>query len=514
MRRCLSVLLILLFIGCLIPFVSANPSVSNIYPADGATSVHFDSQPNRIHLRANITNANGSIKYILFETNKTGTWQKIADTNITGNWTTSTYVPFSSLNYSTTYWWRIKAKDSVGNWTNTTAWKFTTVAYGGGGNGTGGVPSGSITIVPSQPKSGGTVIFLISKSNASGYVICMETQNVYPVLFSQGLGSIELGPDYGTAQIFILNYGSKNFTIKHMYEGEIFIDSPYSANINTQVQVSIMAQGVYVPATLYLTSPSNQISSRQAGASGPLFVNFDEAGNWTMRADAFGNNVSKHITVNPDPIAIEVSDDSVVGQEATITVNNNQASVEVKQAETTWTYQADTNGEVFFTPPWSGRYTITATAQNQMGTKTFDVKSGTVISVKNDKGAQISTITEGDLLLIQVQDAIGNAVQSSTLEIYGDSKLLKTLQLSGGSGIWQVTSQAKTYSFSFESDNPLLLSSRAEILGLPPDRTLLYGGIAAVVIIVFVIVLLLNRAGYVNISKLRSLSGGVKDDLL
>jgi len=498
------------------PIVSAHsPSISNIYPAADAINVHFDSQPNRVHLRANITDADGNLQYILFETNKTGAWLKIADANITGNWTTSTYVPLSNLNYSKTYWWRIKAKDSTGNWTNTTAWKFTTVAgSGGGSNGTGGVPSGSITIVPSQPKSGKMVIFLISRNNATGYVICSETDNVYPVVFSQGLGSVELGQDYGKAQIFILNYGSKNFTIKHMYEGEISIDSPYSADIGKQIQVSVMAQGMYVPANLYLTSPSNQKSSRQSGATGPLLISFDEAGNWSMRAEAFGSNVSKSIIVNPDPIEITVTDDNVIGQETTITVNNKYASVEIKQAEMTWTYQADTSGEVFFTPPFSGRYTITATAQNQMGTKTFDVKSNTVISIMDDKGAQVSTITEGELLLIQVQDAAGKNIPSSTLEIYGDSKLLKTLQLSGGSGIWQVTPQAKTYSFSFQPDSPLMLPAQIDVIGVPLDHTLLYVTVGVAAFVIIVIVIMLNRAGYINISKLKGLSGGVKDDLL
>lgn len=490
------------------------PSISNIYPADGATNVAFDSSPNRVHLRANITDSAGDLKYILFETNKTGNWTKIADANITGNWTTSTYVPLSNLNTGTWYWWRIKAKDNAGNWTNTTAWKFKTAGSGGGTNGTGGVPSGSITIVPSQPKSGKTIIFLISKSNATGYVICTETENVYPVVFNQGLGSVDLGQDYGPAQIFILNYGSKNFTIRHMYEGEVTIDSPYIVDIDTQIQISLMAQGSLIPGTLYFTSPSNQKSSRQATATSPISMSFDEAGNWTMRGEAFGSNATRNIFVNPEPIEIDVSDDNVVGQEVIIEVNNRDATVEIRQDEATWTYQADTSGEVYFTPPFSGRYSITATALNQEGTKTFDVKTNTVISIKNDKGSPIETITEGDLLLIQVQDTEGNNVQSSSVEIYGDSTLIKTLQLSSGSAIWQVTPQAKTYTFSFQPDSSLLLPAQTEVMGVPVDRTLLYVGIAAVVIIVIFIVLLLNRAGYLSISKLKSITGGVSDDLL
>jgi hypothetical protein len=213
-------------------------------------------------------------------------------------------------------------------------------------------------------------------------------------------------------------------------------------------------------------------------------------------------------------LTINVAENIIVGHDTTITVNERDAQVVIRKGDATWTYISDTNGEVVFQPLFSGRYSITATTPNQRGTKTFDVKSSTEIIVKNIDGAGVTSITEGDMVLIQVQDSDENNVQSSTIEIYGDNILLKTLQLNGGFAMWKATPQAKVYKFSYNPESSLLLPTSLDVVGVPPDMTLIYIAVAIVAIVVFITILLLNRAGYLNISKLKGLSGGVKDDLL
>lgn len=519
MRRCLSLLFFLILLVCLIPIVSAShpPVISNFYPANNAVNVVFDSSPNRVHLRANITDTGGDLHYISFETNKTtGIWHKIADANITGNWSTSTYVPFSNLNYSSSYYWRIHAKDTAGNWTNSSVFKFTTKSSGGGSNGTGG--SKTITIVPSQPKAQKTLLILAENlTSGAGYIICNETQNVYAFTIANGLGSVDLGIEYGYATVVILKFNTKIFYIKHPYEGQLAIDSPFSADISTAVDISVLASGQFVPATVYFTSPSSRIVSRQSGTSGPISMTFDESGNWSIRATSFGSNVTKSIHINPEPIAITLSDDGGrVGQEMTIHVNNKNAEVIIQRGDTSWTYHADTSGDVIFIPIFSGRHIVTATAENQEGVKTFDVMTDTTISIKNDKGGDVSSITEGDVLLLQVKDSEGNSVTSgSSLDVSVDGVQYTTLQLYAGSAIWRVNKQAsQTYGFDYSPDSSLLNPSHVDVVGMLPDRTMLYIGIAAVAAIIIVIVLLLNRMGYISIEKLKNISGGVKDDLL
>jgi len=515
MRRCLSIILILLFIACITPvhLVSAtSPYITNIYPANGAVNVTYNNTVSRsVYLRVNISDVDGDLRYIRFETNKTGNWTKIADANVTGNWTTSTYVSFYPLTNGTTYWWRIKARDNSSNWTNTTAYHFKTIGTGSGG-GNNGTSGATITIVPSQPKAGGTVIFLINRSNASGYIICNTTMNVYPVIFTQGLGSVQLGEDYGPALIYVVNYGTKIFTIKHQYEGALLIDAPSIADVNTKVDIAVMSQGQYIASTLSLTSPSNRTNSRQTGTVGPIAYTFTEAGNWTLTANAYYSNTTRKIYINPEPITIETEGGIKINHETTINVNSPNAHVLIQKGDATWTYTSDSNGNVLFTPLFSGQYTITATSSNQEGTKTFNVQSSTDIAVTNTKGK--ATITDGDTVIIEIQDAEGNSVKSGTLDIFGDDVPLKTIELTGKTTYWTATPQAKVYKFTYTSDSELLTSSQVEMAGVPPDMTLIYVAVAVVAIIVFIIVLLLNRAGYLNIGALKGLSGGVKDDLL
>jgi len=500
----------------LVQFGSAtSPAILNVTPVNGATNLSFNNNVTKaIYLRANITDINGDLKYILFETNRTGNWSKIADANITGNWTTSTYVPFTNLTKNTKYWWRIKARDNTNNWTNTTVYSFTIgKASTGGGNGTGGGGTSkvNITIVPSEPKSGGTVIFLINKNNASGYVICNATMNVYPILFTQGLGSIKLDDDYGPALVYIVNYGTKLFTIKHEYQGNLLIDAPFSADVNEKVDIAVLSQGEYVSATLSFTSPSNHTTSRQTGKSGPISYTFIEAGDWTLHANAYYTNITKKIYINPDPIEITVSENIEIGHETVINVNSPNAEVVIKKGDATWTYQSDSNGEILFEPLFSGRYTITATSSNQKGTKTFDVKSRTEMSIINTKGK--AEITEGDVLIMQIQDTEGNSVKSGSLEIYGDGVPIQTLEYDGIT-YWTATPQAKIYEFHYVPDSELFIASQETVRGVPPDMTMIYIGVTIIAIIIFISVLLLNRAGYLNIGALKGLSGGVKDDLL
>jgi hypothetical protein len=450
------------------------------------------------------------LTYILFETNVSGSWGKIADANVSGNWTTTTYVPFPNLEYSKTYYWRIKAKNAGGNWTNSTAWKFTTVASSGSG-------TKEITIVPSQPKSEKSIVFLAEINDASGYVYCYETEDVYPITFKNGMGSLTLKSEYGLAKIVILGYASKEFTIRNQYEGDLSIDSPSNALVNKQVEISVLGHGSLIPATVKLTSPSNKKTTREA-ASSALRVSFDEVGDWTITAEAFNLSVSKKITINPEPLDIQV-DEGLVGDEIKITVNNNNADVMIEKEGTTWTYQTDVDGNVFFTPPWAGRYTVTAEAENQRGTKTFDVKTESSIVIKNENGVDATFITEGNVLLIQMKDTEGNTIDANSIDISIDGVFYKTLTMYSGSTLWRVDKQGKTYSFDFTSeDNALYLPATNQIAGMPQNRDALYLTIGGVITAIIIILLILYKKGYVDISRIRSslpfLGEKMDDDLL
>ena len=61
-------------------------------------------------------------------------------------------------------------------------------------------PGGNITIIPAQPTSESNIVFILpDREDATGYMICRETNKVYFIEVADGIGFVDLGDDYGDA---------------------------------------------------------------------------------------------------------------------------------------------------------------------------------------------------------------------------------------------------------------------------------------------------------------------------
>jgi len=474
--------------------MAANPIVSNIYPMNNETNVELDS--GKVYLRANIKDDDGDLAYVLFETNKSGTWQKITEVYVAGqNWTTDTAITMSGLSYSKTYWWRIKAKDDADHWTNSSAYKFKTEAE---------PSSGEIQIIPSQPRAGKNIVFLVDEDEASGYLLCEETTNVYLIEINNGIGIVELGMEYGDALVKIIGYGTKTFTIAAPYEGDLIIDIPSVADLNEDVALSVYAGGEMVSATVTITSPAGLESERKTSENSPLELSFDESGNWTLSTELYDTETTETIYINPEPLEIDLprEDDMIVGKEMQLRINN-PATVVFEKDETSWTYITDDDGDVYFIPPFPGRYKITAKTLGQSGTKYFNVKADAIITIKNEAGLQVNSVSQGDVLLVQVTDSTGASIDSSSVDVYADGIIIRSLELFSGSTLWAVSQGATEYRFEFYPENDVLyLPATISLVGqggLAVDALYLYIGFAIFIIIVAIYIA--NTRGWISLRK-------------
>jgi len=474
---------------------SALPVISNISPNNAATDVVLDA--GKVYLRANITDATG-LNYVAFETNKTGNWTKLIGISLLGsNWTTSSPISFTGLKSSTKYYWRIRAQNSSGNWTNSSVFSFTTSVASTG--------SKDITIVPSQPKAKKSVIFIAGEEDASGYVMCYETGDVYFLEIKKGVGIVDLGIEYGSAIAYIIGYGSKTFTIQSPYSGELQINAPSDAEIDKSVDITVTAQGETVQANLNMVSPTGRKISRITGST-PTEIVFDETGTWTITAKIYNTTETATILISPKPLQIDAPDEIRLNDEGTITTSPG-ATVTIEKGEVSWTYTADDNGDVFFTPEWTGRYKVTAEASNQQGIAYFNVVTTTTISIKNEKGETVNQIAKGDNLFIQILDSNGQIVAGTNeLKIYGDLVELVTLPVVGGSTLWHVTTSAISYDFEFNSNDALYLPATLSLTGSSSQGGVdaLYLYIGAVILIVVVILLLLHWRGIIDLRSILS----------
>lgn len=470
----------------------AVPIISNVSPVDNATAIILDNT--QVYLRANITDAHG-LKYIAFQTNKTGTWTTIAEMSLSGNWSTNLPIALSGLQQNTKYWWRMRAESNNNTWTNTSAYSFTTQKSV--------ITGQNITIVPTTPKANKNVVFVVDANDASGYVMCYGTGDVYMVEIKNGVGIVQLGMEYGLAQVNIIGYGTRTFTIASPYSGGVLaINVPYDAQINQKTDLSVTAQGTPIQANVDMTSPTGTKISRITGTQ-PIQVTFDVLGKWNITATVYDATVTKTIQIMPEPLTITVPDEAKVGEENIITTSEG-AAVTLKKGEVSWTYTADDNGEVFFTPTEAGRYEVTASISNQEGSDYFNVISDTIISVKDDQGNLATTIKNGEILVIQVLDKQGNVVNANEITVTGDSPNMATITLSNGIGIWHVPFGSTTYNFDFSpSDTALYTPAQLSISGSPGgvDALYIYIGVA-VVVVILVLLYILNNKGIINLRSL------------
>jgi len=494
-RQLISFSLLILLLSSTIVSSAASPTIADISPVDGATNVALTS--GKVNLRANVTDADGDLAYISFETNKSGTWAKIADISLSGeNWTTDMPIAFSSLATGSQYWWRIKAQDADSHWTNSSAFSFTTQTSGGGGT----PVNGTITIVPSQPKSNRNLIFIVTQAETSGYVICQESSNVYPFQITNKMGVVELGTEYGLAEVYIVDYGTKTFSIASPYaEDDMTLEIPSTAKLNDNVQVSVTANGEPISASVKFISPTNKETTKRTTTTSPLEVSFNEAGDWQVIAQVFGTIVNDEISIEAEPISVDVPSSNTVGQEITINTEPD-ASIIISKDSTQWDIQADEEGNAYFTPETLGRYKIVATSSNGKGTEYFNVQTETAIIAKDDKGFPVSSVAKGDVVFLQVTDTKGQQISANELTVYGDGALIASLPLYGGSAMWRVVSTATTYTIDFSSNDALYLPASLSLTGSGGTNNLevYYPYIAVAAIIILVIVIVAWRKGYLD----------------
>ncbi|GAH52645.1 unnamed protein product, partial [marine sediment metagenome] len=258
-----------------------------------------------------------------------------------------------------------------------------------------------IVLVPPEPSAGNNLIFYLPDFNgtANGYILC-GNNNVHLIEISDSLGIVLLDKsDYGNATVKIFAGDvpySKTFFIKPFFEGDLVIESPPSILIDTDVTVTVMigpepASG----ATVTFTSLTGRSFSRVVGGEGTIVTSFDEKGAWTIKAEAYGTAASTSINVILPPLTITLSEDIEANKEMEISVGES-ADVIIRRNEITWTYRTDANGDLYFTPPWPGRYTIEATVDGRKGEQSFVTISETRIDVYDyEKSIPTSTIKKG-----------------------------------------------------------------------------------------------------------------------
>lgn len=474
---------------------ASNPVVEIVSPTNNATDVELTN--GNVNLRVNVTDDDGDLAFIAFQTNKSGTWTDIATVYTSGdNWTSSMPVVFSNLDAGTTYYWRVKAKDDTNNWHNITS-KFTT----SGEDEEEPDEEATIELIPSEPRAGRKMLFLTNLEDATGYVFCYETDNVYLFEITNGLGIVELNiEEHGEAIVNIPKYTSKTFEIASPYEGDLVIDAPANADMDEGVEVSVFARGERISTSLKMISPTGRETYETTSDTMPVEVSFSEPGNWTLKTDLYNTVATTNIYINPEPLDIDIQNDCClqINQEVVIEING-QADVRITKDEMSWDYDTDGDGYVYFTPPQPGRYKVTANSIGQSGTEYFTVKSNTNIWVKNEKGYQVSDISEGDILFIQITDDLGNSIPGSYVRVYaGDmmSGQSRELPLSGGSAIWKVDMTAETYTFEFyPTDTEQYMSSTTTVPG-SQSLPMTYIIIAVVIVIIIIFLYVLHRKGY------------------
>lgn len=492
MKLCLILICALFFIIPTTAF-AANPTISDISPSDNST-ITLDN--GKVYLKANITDADGDLTYVAFETNATGNWTKILEATFVGNWTTTSPATLSGLEQNKKYYWRIEAKDTQGNWTNSSVFTFTT---------NWGSEGGTINIIPSQPKAKKSIIFIAGNNDAMGYVLCYETGDVYLLELKKGVGMVTLDIEYGSAVVYIVGYGSKSFTIESPYSGSLQINAPSDIEIDTATDISVTAQGEMINANMEITSPTNRKTTRITGTN-PIQVTFNEVGIWTLAANIYDTTTSRTIEITPKPIQITVPDEIKLGEEGTITTNPG-VNVTIQKGEISWMYTADDNGQVFFTPEWTGRYKIIATAFGEAGAKYFNVVTETTISIKNENSETVNTIKKGDILFIQIMDSKSQTVTgTSDLVIYGDQSEITTLPIVNGIAIWHVTTDAYSYDFNYDSNDVLYLSANLNIPGnylIQQPVDIIWYIVGGIIAIVVVVLLFLQWKGYIDLHIFR-----------
>jgi len=360
-----------------------------------------------------------------------------------------------------------------------------------------------IALVPSEPMAGKNLIFYIPSINglANGYVVCKNSSNVHLIEMENGIAQVTLcEDDYGdaTVKIFVGNTTyEKSFMIKPFVAGTLIIEAPLSVLIDTDTSIQIVAgASPAAGATVTFTSISDRSFNRVSSEEGAVSFSFDEEGIWKVQAVFYGVTASVTVDVLLPPIEIVFSDNIAVNDEMIISVGC-PADITIRKDEITWTYRTDANGDLYFTPPWPGRYNIHAKTEKQEGTKTFTTISETRIDVYDFQTSHpISTIKKDQDIEIVVVDSKGvpiSAVQE--ISVYCDNMFWDAFPLSDGKAVWHVGKAASVYRFEVEETEGYT-SSETTLYGAPEES--LSGDITSYVVLILIIAVLLALVFYLH----------------
>lgn len=387
------------------------------------------------------------------------------------------------------------------------------------------VSANDIVLIPSEPTSGANLIFYIVglDGSAIGYVVC-ENNNVHLIEMYNGLGQVSLDEnDFGdaTVKIFVGNVTySKTFYIKPFFEGSLVIETPASVLINTEMAIKIFIGSVPADgAAVKFTSLTGRTFSRVAGTDGTITTSFDEKGPWEIEAEIYGVTTSTTVKVMLPPLDIVFSENIEVDEEMKIAVGK-PADITIKKEEITWTYRTDANGDLFFTPPWPGKYTVDVRTEDQEGTKTFITISETRIDVYDyEMSVPVSRIKKDMFVEIVVVDLSGVPISEiSEILVYCDNSLWNTFSLSDGSVVWLVDHEATTYRFEVEEKEGYK-SSTTTVYGfversLIPKDIIFYIILIIIILIVLIVFFRFYRSGRLQGIRLpRPFSKGLKEKL-
>ena len=323
--------------------------------------------------------------------------------------------------------------------------------------------SDDITLIPSTPKAESNLIFIIPEQvDATGYVICYETNNAYIVNIYDGIGCVKLGADYGETFVSVSTNGhtyTQLFTIDAVFKDEIFITIPLDIQVGDTVVFSISASGLPIAAEVTF-SMGDDTFKKIADETGLVSVEFKKSGNWTINAKVFNVEKEEFFNVTPKPLTISVPDNTPAGKEIAITIDK-KSTVTISMDDVSWDYLTDDDGKFFFTPIWPGRYTIYATSNDQEGTKQFTSTMQTEIIILDDDGIKAERIQAHKPYSLRIVDIDGKSV-NSLIKIYGDNILLKEMD-ADGSVLWKPDHQCAYYSFETQ---PYALGYEATSMGL------------------------------------------------
>lgn len=308
--------------------------------------------------------------------------------------------------------------------------------------------SGDIVIVPSQPTSESSIVFIIpERESGTGYMIFHETNKVYLIEVNDGIGFVELDGDYGSASIVIF-CGEKKYTteidIDAYFQGELTIDMPSTTVINEATTFQVFASGAPIQAEIQFRL-GETFFSKTTDADGVVSFTFTQIGNWTVTAKVFNVEQIQNIYVAQKPIEITLPSYIYIDQEITISVNK-RSDVLISFNELSWKYITDEAGNISFTPTFPGKHSVHVTAHDfQEDRKDFIVYADIIIVVRNEEDKEVSVIKPNTLYGIYVTDK-NNKPVASKLEVYADGELINEMNIAG-SAIWRSNELRVTYEF-------------------------------------------------------------------